>query len=565
MAGWDAPGQDLTTLEQITENEAAAKEAEQKQIDQIDKAIQEARWLTESSKDTRRFAEIVAMVDKMTMLNDHEKRQYSDTFMEIASRVEGEFMEIASGVKENARSQRRQLVQDTFHDNNDIHEGANYWEVAEFVNDDLLGEFAENLAKLDVSSLLPPGTDDTALKLYMVQSMQERLDVSFMNEIRKDADTMTVAQWNEKYENLASEWKSIQTEWSKAMEELFQGWIDQLEGSHLKFDAMKDKMQKSIDKQFWKGSFDEFYTNIEKTHEEAKLFNWNLRLLKDVPWIDFSRTTVIDYIAELEGSIEEKDKEEHTEALLKLSNDEKYDRDASLEEKLAEINKKSDEISKEAMTVAQVIEKTGRGLSDAIIQLSNQSGLWAMFASLFKEWGPLEWLWKMLWPEFAEAVSEGNLKKQRALFNLIWLSKQWNNPIAAEDFSTMSGDDLKWFFKFMDKRGIAYDKANFWENFLKWETEDGYDDEKVLKFREEVLTKDPDFFWFEKNGDFNNDNEWFREKLNLKLSEYFKEEKQISDADAPVNTPAGQTVPAPQTKNDTANDDDKKSQKSGPR
>ncbi len=100
-----------------------------------------------------------------------------------------------------------------------------------------------------------------------------------------------------------------------------------------------------------------------------------------------------------------------------------------------------------------------------------------LFTKLSKEY-PVIWfiLSFLFWDEFLNQISENSSdKKEKSLQNLQkFKSEKWSDfplkEIRLEELKTLTKDDLKNFYEFLDSEEIDYSKDNFWEWLLTWKT-----------------------------------------------------------------------------------------------
>ncbi len=324
--------------------------------------------------------------------------------------------EIQEHITDPTKTEWLLLARELQRDDNNIPEDADIAQVAEFMNNEQMESILNGFWSMDVSHILPEWADPVALQMYMSREVASLFEITNIQSVISTV-SMDLIDSSE-----------IGTKFSQEMLEAKENLTENIEGVWIvkAFEDYESNMKKIMDSSLWEWTFDQMKTKIWEISEDTVRLSKNLSVLKDTEDIDFSRTTVIDYIWDnINTELTEENKTEHIAELLKLSGDTSYDRDTALEKKVAEINKIFEWKwidPEKAKGLMEGIKESGEKLSETIINLSNQWWLWALFAKLFQEWWPLAFLATLFWPEFQEAVSESNLKKQRALFNLVKIS-----------------------------------------------------------------------------------------------------------------------------------------------
>ena len=475
---------------------------QQEQKVETGKPIEHYQWLVEGLKAWGKESLSVATLSPLLKAID------SSDFWETSDQLKRElFDEIRQAIKdvmEPVKSELLALANELEVDNTDIPDGATEEVVAEFMNADALESIAKSYIDVDMSDMLPEWVDDAALKLFYI----EQKTTVFTSPQMQKALGDTSKSWTSKIEWLMDEVSKVEND--------LLTWLIQ-EDQSVDAEAYALKVEWDFNKILGKWSFDAIKELQQASSEKIVQFTANLKFLKENlqnitdPEIDFSRTTVIDYIADIKNPLNASNAVWDTAELIKLSHAE-YDRDAALQDKVADLNKIFDQenVNPDAIKdFADFQKKVWNDLSEVLINLSNTTGFWAIIAKIFES------IWFIFWPEFQEAISETNLRKQKALFNLVKISSDTSTEwfkIDGVDFSEIKGDELKQFFAVMDSHSIKYEDDNFWEHLMTGEVDDGSDVPWVDAILEEFRggTENP----FTKASDFGVDNEWFKVRLN---------------------------------------------------
>lgn len=442
--GQEGLGQDQDELDRVAEQQTQENKAKEEQIAQFDNFMVSAKELDESDASTQRFAEMAEAIDSSPALNDAEKIQYLD-----------QLMGFAEGVKENARSERMKLVRELSIDNDDIHENANINEIALFVDDPSMEKIFKEFTQIE----LPESLDSPSLRMTIWEQMMPV--VQLMSETEVDAVTLDLKDLNFNPDS--------------------------------QLDAVGDMLAKTYGQ--------EVSETFQTQYKQVLVWISNIQSLEkttELQDVDMDRLDISQYVMWIEDTLSPNNQAEHVKKVLELSKTE-FDQDAAVESLIQETNKIDPE---RIRSFAEVRDANGQAIADVLIKMENEWWLGSMMSDFIskslKEWGILAAIIKLFfWDKFAEAFAEGNVKKQKALMNLVEFSEEGSNPLSAKDFSKVSWDDLEWFFKSMDSHKINYGQKDFWKHFIT-----GKDASKSMtQFRRDLQKTDPDFFEF-KDTDF---------------------------------------------------------------
>lgn len=434
-------------------------------------------WGEGLSKET--LAPLMKAIDEAEF-NDSLKKEL---FWEITSEIEK--------IKEPVKSQLLQLAESLQSDNTEIPEWADIVKISEYIWDEWVREIFLEMTSEDLD--WPMGAISSRMVIWEEMQWVITSIESEWEEKAKQLDEITSENSsNSTWENV---WKTIMDVGNEAIAEIYGN--EKAEA----FEAAYSKVQNYVE---------------------------NLWYLTVHVWesINMDRVDIQRYIMAMPEKVNDSNKDEIIAKLLEISWNE-FDQNDAIEDIIENTNNLDPEIVK---SFSELRDEWGKAFAELLIEKSNNWEFWydyviQFFQDAAKNWG----IWKMVvefffWKEGLAAISESNLKKQKALFNLVKISsEEWEwFKIAGTDFSKISWDDLKWFFASMDSHGVDYSRENFWESFLSGEVQEGTEYDAAVSIREKILEGDADFFNFKENGGFSNENEGFKGALNnisLKLDQ----------------------------------------------
>lgn len=348
-------------------------------------------------------------------------------------------IEITENITEPTKNELLSLADELESDNTDIPEWASLPQIAEFIHDewvqDMFKTFTEEFSKF-------PGISDTSSQMVM---------------------------WNE----LSDFAKILDEQWEVKQEELDDAFMSSnINLEQLDTLSLKDKTISVISSVVTEIYGAEVWTALRDSYTKVMLYGENRILLNDEQWINFDQINVADKIMNFSAELTDDNRWDLVTDLRELSQDTDFDQNAAIEDIIAQTNEIDPQVTK------MLSEKNAEAAVRQIAKIENI--LWVnIFSELFKEWWMLASFLEMfkfaLWPEFAEALTETNIKKQKALLNLVKVSEtEWEwFQIPGTDFSKVSGDNLKQFFASMDSYGISYEDRNFWEHLTTGDVQNG--------------------------------------------------------------------------------------------
>lgn len=383
--------------------------------------------------------------------------------------------------------------------------------------------------------------DDTSNIVQISEAIHDKgLQKIFLEitSVEIDWPLNTVSSKMVVWEEMKSVIASIESQWEEKLENLQSISLSDSSSSNGLLNFMnigKDQIAQIYGKELSQ-SFETSYAKILQYSENV----WYLTIHAWESGIQYDRVDVQRYIMWISEKVDESNIDKTVTELLEISWQD-FDQNDAVEDIISETNDLDAELLDGFYDIR---DRFGKQFTDSIIEGSNNwsvlgNSIIGMIQSVVKNW----WLGKILiefflWAEGVAALSEWNIKKQKALLNLVVFSEKGSNPLSAQDFSKISGDDLQWFFLSMDSHWVDYGKKHFWESFITWDVKDGTKYEAAVNIRNEIIKTDSDFFIFTTEDHFSGEHKWFLKQLN----DIPKKEILQSGDGTPVQDSNGQPV-----------------------